>query len=334
MSTTKTVFWDRAGNQHEGYIKDGQTYMDEAGTTRVPVGSTVKTAGGTYKMTANGGIPTSATSRNLYEQNSRKAISAYDAAGEAQRKRIESATDAVLAEINRQKVEAEENYKVAEQQAREQYREAISPFGANEESLVRLGLDNSGFSESSKLKLASDYARGQVEARRALDAELRALEVSAAEARANGQNELASIYESRAQNILNHEQSVNANLFSDDANKLSYEAQIAASDKEKKYDLALAFLENGISATFVADTLGIPQSDVDAMNAAVRAAQSAKVVKGGNASGVDNSYLSMIIGAINASGLSAEDWLYMNASSWGLDNKYKTAIMKHYLSNQ
>ena len=103
MAATKTIWWDKNNDQHEGWIKDGKTYMDEAATTRVPIGATVQTAGGTYKMTSNGGLPTYQTSKNQYEQKSNAAINAYDAAGKVQQERINSATNAAIAELNRQK---------------------------------------------------------------------------------------------------------------------------------------------------------------------------------------------------------------------------------------
>lgn len=40
----------------QGYAVNGQTYMDEAGTQRIPLGSTVATQGGTYILGENGGL--------------------------------------------------------------------------------------------------------------------------------------------------------------------------------------------------------------------------------------------------------------------------------------
>ena len=55
-SGTQTTYLDPAGNQQTGYIIDGKTYTDEAGTQRVPVGSVVTTGDGAYILTEIGGM--------------------------------------------------------------------------------------------------------------------------------------------------------------------------------------------------------------------------------------------------------------------------------------
>ncbi len=49
-------YWDKNGNRQIGYMINGQTYVDQAGTQRVGIGSRVQTGGGLYEMTANGGV--------------------------------------------------------------------------------------------------------------------------------------------------------------------------------------------------------------------------------------------------------------------------------------
>ena len=212
MGTTKTQWWDKNGDVHDGYIKNGQTYLDEAGTARVPVGATVQTNGGTYKMTANGGVPTMATARNQYVQNSDAAINAYQAAGKVQEDRIKTATDAAIAEINRQKKLAEQQHVDADKAAREAYLKAANPFGALEEQRVRMGLDESGYAESSKLRLASDFAAQQVANLRAKNEQIQALDVQIAQAKASGQYELANMLEARAQNVMQQKLALESNL--------------------------------------------------------------------------------------------------------------------------
>lgn len=49
-------YWDKNGNRQIGYMINGQTYVDQAGTQRIGIGSRVQTGGGLYEMTANGGV--------------------------------------------------------------------------------------------------------------------------------------------------------------------------------------------------------------------------------------------------------------------------------------
>lgn len=49
-------YWDKNGNRQIGYMINGQTYVDQAGTQRIGEGSRVQTGNGLYEMTANGGV--------------------------------------------------------------------------------------------------------------------------------------------------------------------------------------------------------------------------------------------------------------------------------------
>ena len=238
MGTTKTTWWDKENNQHEGYIKDGITYVDEAGTARVPVGATVKTNGGTYKMTSSGGVPTAATVRNQYQANTNAAINAYEAAGEVQKERINSATNAAVAELNRQKRIAETNRQDADRAAREAYLKAANPFGALEEQRVRLGLDNSGYAESSKLRLASDYAAQAVQNLRTMNEQLQSLDIQIAQAKASGQYELANMLEARAQNVMQQKVAMENNLSSLDMQAISQAESARQWEEDMAYQAA------------------------------------------------------------------------------------------------
>ncbi|MBR2181744.1 MAG: hypothetical protein IJ949_07620, partial [Oscillospiraceae bacterium] len=52
-------------------------------------------------------------------------------------------------------------------------------------------------------------------------------------------------------------------------------------EQQNKWDLALAFIENGKNASFIAETLGIPQADVNTLIAAVNAQRTASRSSGG-----------------------------------------------------
>ncbi len=290
--TTKTVWWDKNNDQHEGWIKDGQTFVDEAATTRVPIGATVQTQGGTYKMTANGGIPTLATARNQYENKSNAAINAYSAAGKVQEERINSATDAAVAELNRQKRIAETNRANADKAAREAYQRAANPFGALEEQRVKLGLDESGYAESSKLKLANAYAAQVNENYRAMNEQLQNLDVQIAQAKASGQYELANVLETRARNVLQQQIAMQGNLFSGDMQAMGqaesarqFDEQMAMqkeqAEENRKWQLAMLFIDNGKDASFISETLDISQEDVNTLISAVNAQKKVSCVGGG-----------------------------------------------------
>ncbi len=288
MALPTTVWWDKNGSQHTGYIKDGKTFVDENAQARVPVGATVQTAGGTFKMTDNGGVPTAATARNQFLQGTDAAINAYKAAGQIQNDRINSATNAAIAELNRQKQIAGQNRQDADRAARDAYRAAANPFGAMEEQRVRLGLDNSGYAESSKLRLASDLAAQLTANQRAMNEQLRDIDVQIAEAKASGQYELANMLEARAQNIMQNQIAKQNTLYSTDIqamnmaeNTRQFNEQMdlereeiaraeARAKEQNKYNLALTFLENGMDSDFVIKTLGIPAEDVSAMASQIR----------------------------------------------------------------
>ena len=293
---TKTVWWDKDNKQHEGYIQDGKTYTNQELTERVPIGATVNTAGGTYKMTSNGSVPTYATARNNYQNNVNKAIATYKEAGEMQKQRVQSATDASIAEINRQKALARTNMTDANNAARKAYEQAANPFGALEEQRVRLGLDESGFAESSKLRLASDYAAQTNANLRALNEQLQALDVQIAQAKASGQYELASYYETQAQNVMAQQNALQNTLYSTDVsaiaqaqNESQFNEQMAfqkaQAAEQNRYNLALAYLQAGASAPFVAETLGIPQKDVDTLTSMIQAGKATKASGGGSGGG-------------------------------------------------
>lgn len=317
---TKTEWWDKNGKVHTGYIKDGQTFTDAETTQRVPVGATVKTNGGTFNMTENGGVPTMATARNQYQQQSNAAIDAYNAASEAQRRRVQNATDAAIAEMNRQKKVAEQNRVDADLAARDAYRAAANPFGALEEQRVRLGLDNSGYSESSKLKLASDYAAQQTENLRNLNEQLMALETQIAEARANGEYQLAEILETRAQNVMNQRTALAGNLFNADMSSISQAAQErqfreqmafnqAQADEQRKQYIAELYLAAGHSSPELASALGITQEEADTLAAKYSAQQLALKRSSGSKSTVSPEFVKAVVNDINDKNMSVGNWL-------------------------
>lgn len=60
-------YWDKNGNRQIGYMINGQTYVDQAGTQRIGIGSRVQTGNGLYEMTANGGVLVPGYTQTTYE---------------------------------------------------------------------------------------------------------------------------------------------------------------------------------------------------------------------------------------------------------------------------
>ncbi|MBE6965531.1 MAG: hypothetical protein E7441_05795 [Ruminococcaceae bacterium] len=309
---TKTTWLDKNNDQHEGWIIDGKTYTDEAGTTRVPIGATVNTAGGTFKLTSNGGIPTYQTAKTQYQSAAQAALNAYKAASGAQEKSIQYSTDAAIAELKRQKGIAQQNRETANREAYHAYLAASNPYGAAAEQRAKIGLANSGYAETSQMKLAGAYAGQLSENVRAMNAQLQELDVQIAQAKATGQYEIANILEARAQNILQQEIALQNNIFSGDMqamgqaestrqfdeqmaeNTRQFDTQLQAqkeqAEQQNKWDLALAFIENGKNASFISEVLGIPQADVNTLIAAVNAQRTAsRSSSGGGGSKKSNS---------------------------------------------
>jgi hypothetical protein len=89
LSGTQTTYLDPDGNQQTGYIIDGKTYTDEAGTQRVPVGSVVTTGDGAYILTDNGGMKYSDYLAGQQSDFDRSDV--FDAATEAQIQALDAA---------------------------------------------------------------------------------------------------------------------------------------------------------------------------------------------------------------------------------------------------
>ena len=68
-----TQYYDPSGKSQVGYIINGQTYLDQAGTQRVGLGSIVKTGNGWYQMGPGGGVQVQAPVQTTYlDQNGQR----------------------------------------------------------------------------------------------------------------------------------------------------------------------------------------------------------------------------------------------------------------------
>ena len=106
-------------------------------------------------------------------------------------------------------------------------------------------------------------------------------------------------------------------------NTRQFDKQMAAADAENKWNLAMAFIENGKNASFISETLGIPQADVNTLISAVNAQK--KVSSGGRSSGAykaadteNTNYLKSLLPVIKDSGLTVTEWIANYGSSYGI----------------
>ena len=157
MKSSEVIYQTPTGESAKGYIINGRTYKDREGTTRVDVGSTVPTSGGTYTLTAAGSVLTPSSIGDEMKKGFSSAAGQLASSRDAAISGIKSATDRKLANIEDQRGKADDRYADANRRAYHAYLSASNPYGAAGEQAARLGLADSGYAESSKLKLASGY---------------------------------------------------------------------------------------------------------------------------------------------------------------------------------
>lgn len=179
MNNAKSVIYQTpTGQSAQGYIIDGKTYKDQGGTQRVDIGSTVPTAGGTFTLTANGGVKTPGSVSNDIRNAYNSSLSHLGAANNAKMQGISAATNKQLASINDQRKAAERQYEDANRNAYQAYVSASNPYGVAGEQAAKLGLSNSGYSETSKMKLANTYQQAMNSNALARDEYLRELDTA------------------------------------------------------------------------------------------------------------------------------------------------------------
>lgn len=189
------------GVAKDGYMKDGITYTDKTMAQRVPNGAIVHTAGGTYEMTENGGVPTAQTVINDYKNQSKAYMDAYSAAQKAQEQKIDANVRAAVARLNAQKAEAEQQKKEADRVAYNAYLRATNPYGANAQQMASLGLGGSGFSETNLASLGNEYQAQVMQSVLARDAALRDIALKIEEARLAGDAQKAEALSAYYQNV-------------------------------------------------------------------------------------------------------------------------------------
>lgn len=204
QKVTKVSYRTRDGKNETGYIINGKTYKDSAGKTRIDVGSTVDTAGGTYTLTANGSVKTPWSVRDDLIRGYEEAQKNLDSSYNQKRRAIKLATDNALYQISRSKSAAESGYADANRSAYQAYINASNPYGAAEEQRARVGLSNSGYAESSKMKLADTYQQALNNNAREKNEYLAELEDARRNAIYNGEIEAANAISEYAKLVYRH----------------------------------------------------------------------------------------------------------------------------------
>ncbi len=261
MATTQVTYQDPYGKSATGWIIDGKTFKDSQGKERIDIGSVVPTAGGTYVYTGEGGVKTpgsmvSDISRE-YQKLGIGLKDGYDAKVQA----IDLATQNRGQQIERQKQLANQRYIDANRSAYNAYIAASNPYGAAGEQLAKLGLANSGYAESSKLKLASAYQQALSENERQKNDYLNELEAAYIDAKYQGDIEKANALADYHNLVYNHgidtaEAIMNMQLRAYDSgnarNKEIWDRQNAAAERErddyyKKWQMAYNLKKSGLT---------------------------------------------------------------------------------------
>lgn len=274
--TSATTF-EVGGVSKPGYIKNGVTYQDKNYTQRVPVGAIVNTAGGTYRMTPNGGVPTEQTQINQYNTRANRYIDEYRLSRDAYDAKVDADVAAALGRIESQRAGVNRDRDSANRASYGAYLQATNPYGAGAEQLAAVGLDNSGYSETSKLAAGTAYQQGISQNELARMEAMNELDRQANEAALAAQGQKAEAYAEYARYLasmgLQNEQyasdlAANAEQRAygkerDQKDDTRYDDETAYSRGQDKIKNMWTALGNGYYPTDAAATLNLSQEDLD-----------------------------------------------------------------------
>ena len=274
--TSATTF-EVGGVSKPGYIKNGVTYQDKNYTQRVPVGAIVNTAGGTYRMTPNGGVPTEQTQINQYNTRANRYIDEYRLSRDAYDAKVDADVAAALGRIESQRAGVNRDRDSANRASYGAYLQATNPYGAGAEQLAAVGLNNSGYSETSKLAAGTAYQQGISQNELARMAAMNELDRQANEAVLAAQGQKAEAYAEYARYLasmgLQNEQY--ASDLAANAEQRAYgkerdqrgdtiqDDEIAYNRGQDKINNMWTALGNGYYPTDAATTLNLLQEDLD-----------------------------------------------------------------------
>lgn len=241
MTYTKTPMYSN-GKHGFGYVsEEGLTYKDPQGKERIDVGTTVFTQGGPYTLTSSGSVR---TPRGIYDDVKNASDTArgeLDKMHTANQNAIKTRTQQQIARINNQKRYAEDTYRNANKTAYQAYLQAANPYGAQSEQMAKLGLDESGYSETSKLKLANTYQNALNNNLLARNEYMNELEMARMDALYNGDIDAANALSEYARLVYNH--GIDAAERLANQGNVAYNTAMNRSDKELEQKMYLEKLE-------------------------------------------------------------------------------------------
>lgn len=142
-----TQYIDPSGQSQTGYIVNGRTYTDPAGTQRIANGSIVGTNGGIYEMTDAGGIPyiPKAVNENAFAEENEMLKQQMQDLFEQQQQAQQLRIDQAVRDVQNQIPQLNQQYDKTARQAYINYRLGNRDAA---EGLAALGLGSTGLSES------------------------------------------------------------------------------------------------------------------------------------------------------------------------------------------
>ena len=254
---TGVIYQTPDGGSKQGYIIDGKTYEDVYGTKRIEQGSTVPTAGGTYTLTSSGGVKTPGSIADDLERAYGTQAQYIKNASVQKQKAINTATSENLAKIDDQRKNVEDRYGEANRNAYTAYVNASNPYGAAAEGLAKVGLSNSGYAETSKMKIANAYQNALSDNARDRNLYMQELDSAYREAKNNGDIELANAIAEYEMLVYKHGIEA-AEAIAAQQNTV-YQTAIDADRKREQelWERAYALASRGYSNAQIAATLGI-----------------------------------------------------------------------------
>ena len=105
----------------------------------------------------------------------------------------QAATDLAISQLEQRKTQLKEDYKKEQTAAYTDYQKQINPYGANAEVMAENGLTNSGYSESSKVRMYNEYQRRVATNKSTLDAAIASFDTAIAEAKLQNSSVMAQM---------------------------------------------------------------------------------------------------------------------------------------------
>ena len=120
-------------------------------------------------------------------------IDATNKWGETQKQNQQAQTDFAIEQIEQQKAQAQQDYIKQQSGAYTDWQKQSNPYGANAEKMADMGVENSGYSESSQVAMFTAYQNRVVAARESYDRAVMNYNTSINEARLQNNAALAQI---------------------------------------------------------------------------------------------------------------------------------------------